>query len=515
MVATAPTHRGRPAASSSSSPATAVLVAHNAPFDVGFLKAAAVQCQRPWPTPRGARHRPPRPPGADPRRGPRLQAEPPSLGTSGPRPRPTTGRSPTHAPRSTCSTGSSSGSAPRGSSPSRSCVTYSSRVVHRRSAASATSPRACPRRRASTSSRTPPGDVLYVGKSGDLRAARAHLLHRQRDPQPDGRDGRAGRVGSTTCRAPTALEAEVRELRLIAEHKPRYNRRSRFPERAVWVKLTVEAFPRLSVVREVRADGATYLGPFGRRRSRRAGGGRRPRGLPDPAVHGPAVPRRPRPARACWPSWAGAGRRAHGHEDVDDYSVHVDAVRRALVDDPTRPHRAPSSDASPGCPTRSATRRPPPTATGSPRSSGPPPAPSGSPRWPACHELVAARPGADEGWEIAAHPPRPAGRHLPGSRRGTDPWPIVDALHRHRPRSCRSAAAAGSKRRGVRVPAALARRHRHPPGAPRRHVGVPRARRRRLDRPVHARRRFPPPVGDGDGRALARPFGRRGVTVAP
>ena len=28
----------------------AVLVAHNAPFDVGFLKAAAVQCERAWPT---------------------------------------------------------------------------------------------------------------------------------------------------------------------------------------------------------------------------------------------------------------------------------------------------------------------------------------------------------------------------------------------------------------------------------------------------------------------------------
>jgi DNA polymerase III subunit epsilon len=55
----------------------------------------------------------------------------------------------------------------------------------------------------------------------------------------------------------------VRELRLIAEHQPRYNRRSRFPDRAPWVKLTVEPFPRLSVVREVRPDDATYLGPFG------------------------------------------------------------------------------------------------------------------------------------------------------------------------------------------------------------------------------------------------------------
>src|SRR5439155_20220823 len=63
-----------------------------------------------------------------------------------------------------------------------------------------------------------------------------------------------------------ALEAEVRELRLIAAHKPPYNRRSKFPERVVWLKLTAEAYPRLSIVRQVRDDGAAYLGPFTSRR---------------------------------------------------------------------------------------------------------------------------------------------------------------------------------------------------------------------------------------------------------
>ncbi|WP_448629267.1 hypothetical protein [Cellulomonas soli] len=60
-----------------------------------------------------------------------------------------------------------------------------------------------------------------------------------------------------------SLEARIRELRLIAEHAPRYNRRSRHPERMPWVRLTSEPFPRLSVVRDVRDEpGATYLGPF-------------------------------------------------------------------------------------------------------------------------------------------------------------------------------------------------------------------------------------------------------------
>jgi DNA polymerase-3 subunit epsilon len=59
-----------------------------------------------------------------------------------------------------------------------------------------------------------------------------------------------------------ALEAQVRELRLIAAHKPRYNRRSKYPERSVWLKLTHEAYPRLSIVRVLRPDGSQYLGPL-------------------------------------------------------------------------------------------------------------------------------------------------------------------------------------------------------------------------------------------------------------
>ncbi len=66
---------------------------------------------------------------------------------------------------------------------------------------------------------------------------------------------------------PTALEAGVRELREIRAHRPRYNRRSKLPERRVHLKLTAEAFPRLSVVSTVREDGATYLTAVGTRRT--------------------------------------------------------------------------------------------------------------------------------------------------------------------------------------------------------------------------------------------------------
>ena len=63
---------------------------------------------------------------------------------------------------------------------------------------------------------------------------------------------------------PTIIEAEVRELRLIAEKQPRFNRRSKFQEKAVWVKLTQESFPRLTSVRGHRglSDEDGWCGPF-------------------------------------------------------------------------------------------------------------------------------------------------------------------------------------------------------------------------------------------------------------
>ena len=75
----------------------------------------------------------------------------------------------------------------------------------------------------------------------------------------------AASVTGIECATP--LEAGVRELRLIAAHKPRYNRRSRHPEKMHWLKLTVEPWPRLSLVRKVAEDGADYLGPFASRRT--------------------------------------------------------------------------------------------------------------------------------------------------------------------------------------------------------------------------------------------------------
>ncbi len=108
--------------------------------------------------------------------------------------------------------------------------------------------------------------VLYVGTSKDLRTrVRTYFTASETRTRMGEMVGLAAEVQGIECA--TALEAEVRELRLIAEHKPRYNRRSRFPERVHWIKLTVEPWPRLSLVRQVLDDGADYIGPFGSKRA--------------------------------------------------------------------------------------------------------------------------------------------------------------------------------------------------------------------------------------------------------
>ncbi|HEY7173706.1 MAG TPA: DEDD exonuclease domain-containing protein [Micromonosporaceae bacterium] len=123
---------------------------------------------------------------------------------------------------------------------------------------------------------------LYVGVSKTIAArVRSYFTAAEKRARISEMLNAAVRVEAIECAH--SLEAEVRELRLIAAHKPPYNRRSKFPERTHWLKLTDEAYPRLSVVRHVADDRATYLGPFPTTRSA---------GLAADAIHA-ALPLRP------------------------------------------------------------------------------------------------------------------------------------------------------------------------------------------------------------------------------
>jgi DNA polymerase-3 subunit epsilon len=113
----------------------------------------------------------------------------------------------------------------------------------------------------------PHKQVLYVGKSRNIKnRVRTYFTAAEGRARMDEMVRIATSVQATVCR--TELEAEVLELRMIAAFEPRYNRRSKYPQRQHWLKLTEEPFPRFSVVKSPPKDAAAFH--FGPIRSRNA-----------------------------------------------------------------------------------------------------------------------------------------------------------------------------------------------------------------------------------------------------
>jgi DNA polymerase III subunit epsilon len=107
------------------------------------------------------------------------------------------------------------------------------------------------------------GRLLYVGKARRLRArlgnwfsnARGHS-RRALELIRQVYDVRLTETGSE-------LAAALLEMRQIRELKPPYNRQGRQLPRVAFLRITVrDPFPRLSVTRRLGTDRATYLGPF-------------------------------------------------------------------------------------------------------------------------------------------------------------------------------------------------------------------------------------------------------------
>ncbi len=105
------------------------------------------------------------------------------------------------------------------------------------------------------------GEILYVGKAANLRS-RVRSYFSTDERRKIGQLLReTKRIDHHVCR--NGLEAAVLELRLIHKHLPRFNRQGTKSSKYPYVKLTLdERFPRLSVVRSVKDDGALYLGPI-------------------------------------------------------------------------------------------------------------------------------------------------------------------------------------------------------------------------------------------------------------
>ena len=105
------------------------------------------------------------------------------------------------------------------------------------------------------------GEPLYVGTSKNLRS-RVKTYFTAGETRKRIKEMIAITESIDCIVTPTALEAQVRELRLIQGASPRYNRRSRFPERVAWIKLTDENFPRLTVSKGAPIDPSGVIGPI-------------------------------------------------------------------------------------------------------------------------------------------------------------------------------------------------------------------------------------------------------------
>ena len=109
--------------------------------------------------------------------------------------------------------------------------------------------------------RGPSDEVLYIGTAVNLRRrVRNYFTGSETRTRMREMVTLATRVDHVRCAH--GLEAGVRELRLLVAHTPPYNRRSKFPQRAWWLTMTDEPFPRFAVS---RTPTAYALGPFGSR----------------------------------------------------------------------------------------------------------------------------------------------------------------------------------------------------------------------------------------------------------
>lgn len=107
------------------------------------------------------------------------------------------------------------------------------------------------------------GDIIYVGKAINIRNRVRSYFHA--DSSHDGKTRRLVReiadiewivVGSE-------LEALILEMNLIKKHRPRFNIRLKDDKRYPYIKVHWhEAYPRITVTRQMVEDGSRYFGPY-------------------------------------------------------------------------------------------------------------------------------------------------------------------------------------------------------------------------------------------------------------
>ena len=107
------------------------------------------------------------------------------------------------------------------------------------------------------------GDVLYIGKAAVLADRVRSYFLKSADHSPKTSLLVSQIADLETMVTRSELEALILESNLVKRHKPRFNVVLRDDKQYPYLRLPVkERFPRLSIVRRVKKDGALYYGPY-------------------------------------------------------------------------------------------------------------------------------------------------------------------------------------------------------------------------------------------------------------
>ncbi len=178
----------------------------------------------------------------------------------------------------------------------------------------------------------PAGEVLYVGTATDLRSrVRSYFTAAEKRARIGEMVDLAVEVRAIPCA--NVLEAQVREVRLIDSCDPPYNRRSRRPARRPWIRLTDEPYPRLSIVRSLPVSELDAAwGPFGSHRQATAALQALEDHLPLRSCSRRLPRLAPQSARSCMAAEIGScPAPCVGAIDAERYAVHAEAARAVLA----------------------------------------------------------------------------------------------------------------------------------------------------------------------------------------
>jgi len=107
------------------------------------------------------------------------------------------------------------------------------------------------------------GTIIYVGKAISLKNRVRSYFHA--DSSHDAKTRRLVRdiVDIEWIVVGSELEALILEMNLIKKHRPKYNIRLKDDKRYPYIKISWgEAFPKITVTRQMTEDGSRYFGPY-------------------------------------------------------------------------------------------------------------------------------------------------------------------------------------------------------------------------------------------------------------